>query len=67
MCLGPGQTVWYNLKKMEKDTIGTYMEKRRSSCMVLVGKPEGKRSLGRPKHRWVDNVNMDVQEVGCET
>jgi hypothetical protein len=32
---------------------------------VLVGKPEGKRPLGRPRHRWVDNIRMDLQEVGC--
>jgi hypothetical protein len=32
---------------------------------VLVGKPEGKRSLGRPRHRWEDNIRMDLQEVGC--
>jgi hypothetical protein len=31
---------------------------------VLVGKPEGKRPLGRPKRRWEDNIKMDVQEVG---
>jgi len=31
---------------------------------VLVGKPEGKRPLGRPRHRWVDNIRMDLQEVG---
>jgi hypothetical protein len=30
-----------------------------------VGKPEGKRPLGRPRHRWEDNVRMDLQEVGC--
>jgi hypothetical protein len=30
---------------------------------VLVGKPEGKRSLGRPKRRWEDNIRMDLQEV----
>ena len=33
---------------------------------VLVGKPEGKRQLGRPRRRWVDNIRMDLQEVGCE-
>jgi len=33
---------------------------------VLVGKPEGKRPLGRPRCRWVDNIRMDFQEVGCE-
>jgi len=37
----------------------------RRVCRVLVGKPEGKRPLGRPRRRWVDNIRMDVQEVGC--
>jgi len=32
---------------------------------ILVGKPEGKRPLGRPRHRWEDNIVMDLQEVGC--
>jgi hypothetical protein len=32
---------------------------------VLVGKPEGKRPLGRSRHRWEDNNKMDLQEVGC--
>ena len=32
---------------------------------VLVGKPEGKRLLGRPRRRWEDNIKMDLQEVGC--
>jgi len=32
---------------------------------VLVGKPEGRRPLGRPGRRWVDNIRMDLQEVGC--
>jgi len=31
---------------------------------VLVGKPEGKRTLGRPRRRWKDNIKMDLQEVG---
>ena len=31
---------------------------------VLVGKPEGKRPLGRPRRRWEDSINMDLQEVG---
>ena len=39
------------------------------SCIViyrvLVGKPEGKRLLGRPRRRWDDNIKMDLQEVGC--
>ena len=32
---------------------------------VLVGKPDGRRPLGRPRHRRVDNIRMDLQEVGC--
>jgi len=41
------------------------MGERRGVCRVLVGKPEGKRPLGRPRHRWADNIKMDLQEVGC--
>jgi hypothetical protein len=32
---------------------------------VLVGKPEGKRPLGRPRHKWEDNIKIDLQEVAC--
>jgi len=32
---------------------------------VLLGKPEGRRLMGRPRRRWVDNIRMDLQEVGC--
>ena len=35
-----------------------------SNVTVLVGKPEGKRPLGRPRRRWEDNIKMDLQEVG---
>jgi hypothetical protein len=38
---------------------------RRSVYRVLVGKPEGKRPLGRPRLIWEDNIKMDLQEVGC--
>jgi len=31
----------------------------------LEGKPEGKRPLGRPTHKWEDNIKMDIQELGC--
>ena len=42
------------------------MWERRGVYRVLVGKPEGNRPLGRPKHRWQDNSKIDIQEVGCE-
>jgi len=38
---------------------------RRGVYRVLVGKPEGKRPLDRPRRRWEDNIKMDFQEVGC--
>jgi len=41
------------------------MGEERGVYRVLVGKPKGKRPLGRPKRRWVDNIKMDLQEVGC--
>jgi len=41
------------------------MGERRGICRILVGKPEGKRPLGRHRRRWEDNIKMDLQEVGC--
>jgi len=41
------------------------MGDRRSVYRVLVGKPERKRPLGIPRRRWVDNIRMDLPEVGC--
>ena len=41
------------------------MGEERAAYRVLVGKPEGKRPLGRPRRRWVDNIRVDLQEVGC--
>ena len=40
------------------------MGEERGVYRVLVGKPEGRRPLGRPRRRWVDNIRMDLQEVG---
>jgi hypothetical protein len=37
----------------------------RGVCRVLVGKPEGKRPLGKPRHRWEDNIRMELQEEEC--
>jgi hypothetical protein len=36
---------------------------RRNACRILVGEPEGRRPLGRPRHRWVDNIKMDLREI----
>ena len=42
-----------------------HVGERRDVYRVWVGKPEGKRPLGRPMHRWEDDIKMDLQEVGC--
>jgi len=41
------------------------INEERGVYRVLVGEPEGKRPLGRPRRKWVNNVKMDLQEVGC--
>ena len=41
------------------------MGEEREVCRFLVGKPEGRRPLGRPRLRLMDNIRMDLQEVGC--
>jgi hypothetical protein len=40
------------------------MEEKRNAYRLLVGKPEGRRPLGRPKRRWLDSIRMDLVEVG---
>jgi hypothetical protein len=42
----------------------TRMVEKRNAYRLLVGKPEGMRPLGRPRRRWVDNIGMDLGEVG---
>jgi hypothetical protein len=38
----------------------------RNAYRILVGKPEGKRPLGRPRHRWVDNIKIDLRQIGWD-
>jgi hypothetical protein len=42
------------------------MEEGRRVYGVLVGRPEGKRTLGRPRHRWENNIEMDLRETGMD-
>jgi hypothetical protein len=46
-------------------TCGTHGD-RRGVYRVLIGRPEGKRTLGRPGHRWEDNIKMDLRETGID-
>ena len=52
-------------RRMRRAAHVARMGEERGAYRVLVGKPEGKRPLGRPRRRWVDNIRMDLQEVGC--
>jgi hypothetical protein len=42
------------------------MGEKRGACRILVGRPEGRRQLGRPRHRWEDNIKMNLEKVGWE-
>jgi hypothetical protein len=42
------------------------MWERRNAYRILVGKPEGKRPLGRPRRRWVDSIKMDLRDIGWD-
>jgi hypothetical protein len=39
---------------------------KRNACRISVGKPEGKRTLGRPRYWWVDNIKTDLREIGWD-
>ena len=43
------------------------MEEDRSTFKILIGKPEGKRPLGRPRRRWEDNIRIDLKKIGTNT
>ena len=51
--------------KWENSWHVAHMGEERGAYRVLVGKPQVKRPLGRPRRRWVDNIRMDLLEVGC--
>jgi hypothetical protein len=53
--------------KVEEDEVGWTCGTnggKRSMYSLMVGKPEGKRPLGRPRRRWIDNIKMDLLEIG---
>jgi len=58
--------VWViKLRRMRWAGHVAHMGKERRVYRILAGKPEGRRPLGRPKRRWVGNIRIDLQEVGC--
>jgi hypothetical protein len=54
------------MRKLKKYIVNFYVGETRNAYRILVGKPEGKRPLGRPRHRWVDNIKMDLREIGWD-
>jgi hypothetical protein len=52
------------LLKLNKNNNTIYLT--RNAYRILVGKPEGKRPLGRPRRRWVDNIAIDLREIGWD-
>jgi hypothetical protein len=42
------------------------LRETRNACRILVGKPVGKRPLGRPRRKWVDNIKIDLKEIGWD-
>ena len=53
------------IEKLEMGVVCSTYGERRGVYMVLVGKPEVERPLGRPRHRWEDVIKMELQELGC--
>jgi hypothetical protein len=59
---------YFSVDKIEKNEMGRAcrnIRERKVASRVLVGKPDVKRLLGRPRRRWEDNIKVDLQEVGC--
>ena len=65
ICLSPNIVRVIKSRRMRWVGHVAHMGEERGVYRVLVGKPEGKSSLGIPRCRWVDNIRMDLQEVGC--
>jgi hypothetical protein len=54
--------------KSRRMRLAGYVERlraKRNAYRILMGKAEGKRPLRRPRHKWVDNIKMDLKEIGC--
>jgi hypothetical protein len=54
-------------RKVRRAGHAARMGEKRNAYRILVGKPEGKKPLGRPSHRWVDDIKMDLREIGRDS
>ena len=64
LCCSPNIVWVIKSRRMSWAEHVVHMGDNRGAYRVLVGEPEGKRPLGRPRYRWKDNIKMDLQEVG---
>ena len=65
LCSSPNIVRVINSRRMRWAGHVARMGEETGVYRVFVGKPEGRRTLGRPRYRWVDNIRTDLQEVGC--
>jgi len=65
LCSSPNTVQVIKSRRMRWVGHVAHMGKRRGIYRVLVGKPEGKRQIGRHGHRWEDSIKMDLEEVVC--
>jgi hypothetical protein len=65
--LYPSPSIIRVIKSRRMRWAGHVARMKEKSNRILVGKPEGKRPLGRPRRRWLDNIKMDLREVECDS
>jgi len=65
LCSSPNIVRVIKSRRMRWTGHVAHVGEERGMYKVLLGKPEGRRPLGRPRHRWVANIRMDLQDVGC--
>jgi hypothetical protein len=53
------------MKEDEMDRVCSTNGAKKGAYRILVGRPEGMKPLGKPRRRWVDNIKIDLREVGC--
>jgi hypothetical protein len=66
LCSSPDIIRMINSRRMKWACHVARMGETRNAYRILVGKPKGKRPLGRPRCRWVDNINRDLREIGWD-
>jgi hypothetical protein len=66
LCSSPGIFRMSNPRRMRWAGHVAQMGEKRTAYRILVGNPEGKRPLGKPRCRWVDNIKMDLREIGWD-